>query len=75
MRPGPLFARVKGVWGETVLLTNGDGVGGVFSYQWLAGGADISGAADPTYLPVEADEGGAIRVRATFSDDRGHGRR
>ena len=42
-----------------------------FTYQWLAGGADISGAADSTYVPVVDDAGRAIGVRVSFTDDRG----
>ena len=43
----------------------------VFSYQWQAGGADISGATDSTYVPVVDDAGRAIGVRVSFTDDRG----
>ena len=42
-----------------------------FAYQWLAGGADISGATDSTYVPVVDDAGRAIGVRVSFTDDRG----
>ena len=42
-----------------------------FTYQWLAGGADISGAADSTYVPVVDDAGRAIGVRVSFTDDAG----
>ena len=44
----------------------------VFSYQWLADGADISGATDSTYLPVVDDAGRAIGVRVSFTDDDGN---
>ena len=44
----------------------------VFSYQWLAGGADISGATGSTYLPVVDDAGRAIGVRVSFTDDDGN---
>ena len=40
-----------------------------FSYQWLADDTDISGATGSAYTLVEADEGKAIRVRASFTDD------
>ena len=43
----------------------------VFAYQWLAGGADISGATDSTYVPVVDDAGRAIGVRVSFTDDAG----
>ena len=43
-----------------------------FDYQWLAGDAAIAGAASSTYTLVAADEGRAIRVRVSFTDDGGH---
>ena len=42
-----------------------------FAYQWLADGADITGATGVTYIPVAADEGKAMNVRVTFTDDAG----
>ena len=44
----------------------------VFSYQWLRGDAEIAGATGSSYTLVEADEGQTIRVRVSFTDDRGH---
>ena len=43
-----------------------------FSYQWLAGGAEIAGATSSTYALAEADEGRTVRVRVSFTDDAGH---
>ena len=43
-----------------------------FSYQWLAGGTDISGATGSTYTLKDADEGKTIQVRVTFTDDAGN---
>ena len=43
-----------------------------FTYQWLADDAEITGAAGSTYTLADADEGKAIKVRVTFTDDRGH---
>ena len=40
-----------------------------FSYQWLADGADISGATDATYTLAGDDEGKAISVAVSFTDD------
>ena len=42
-----------------------------FAYQWLADSADISGATDATYTLADTDEGNTIRVRVSFTDDRG----
>ena len=59
---------------ETSGIADEDGLDNVaFSYQWQADGADISGATDSTYTLVDADEGKAISVTVSFTDDRGHG--
>ena len=42
----------------------------VYSYQWLADGADISGATGDTYTLVADDQGKVIRVKVSFIDDR-----
>ena len=53
-------------------IADADGLeNAVFSYKWLADGADISGATDSTYTPVVDDAGRAIGVRVSFTDDRG----
>ena len=64
--------------GET-LTVDTSGVGdedgrenATFSYQWLADGTAISGATAITYTPVEADEGKAITVQVSFTDDAGN---
>ncbi len=43
-----------------------------FSYRWLAGGSDISGATSNTYTPVDGDVGKAVKVTVAFTDDAGH---
>ena len=43
-----------------------------FTYQWLADDADISGATGSSYTLVAADEGKAIKVRVSFTDDAGN---
>ena len=43
-----------------------------FTYQWLADDSDISGATNATYILVDADEGKAIAVEVTFTDDAGY---
>ena len=44
-----------------------------YSYQWLADDADISGATGASYTPTAADEGKAVKVRVSFTDDAGNG--
>ena len=43
-----------------------------FSYQWLADDADISGATGSTYTLQDADEGKAVTVKVSFTDDAGN---
>ena len=40
-----------------------------FSYQWLADDSDISGATNATYTLADADEGKAVKVEVSFTDD------
>ena len=42
------------------------------AYQWLADGADIQDATDSSYTLAEADEGKAISVKVSFTDDAGN---
>ena len=44
----------------------------VYSYQWLADDFEISGATSSTYRLVASDEGSAISVVVTFTDDAGN---
>ena len=54
-------------------MADSDGLTNVtFAYQWIADDADIAGATASTYTPVAADEGKAIKVRVSFTDDAGH---
>ena len=47
-----------------------------FTYRWISNDgstvSDIFGATDTTYTLVEADEGKTIKVRVSFTDDRGN---
>ena len=43
-----------------------------YEYQWLADDSDISGATNATYTLVAEDEGKAIKVEVSFTDDVGH---
>ncbi len=64
--------------GETLTLatsgiSDADGLANAsFSYQWLADGANISGATGSSYTPVAADVGKAIKVTVSFTDDAGN---
>ena len=58
---------------DTSDITDDDGLdNAAFAYQWLRGDTDIAGATGDTYTLVEADEGQTIKVRVSFTDDRGH---
>ena len=70
--------------GETLTATTSqiedeDGLtDAAFTYQWIrhdlttAADTDIEGATGQTYTVVDADEGQAIKVRVTFTDDAGN---
>ncbi len=58
-------------------ISDSDGLtNATFTYQWLssdgASDSDISGASSSTYTLVESDESKTIKVRVSFTDDRGH---
>ena len=64
--------------GETLTATT-DGIededgltGTVFAYQWVRSDTDIEGAASSNYTMTGDDEGKAIQVRVTFTDDAGN---
>ena len=58
---------------DTSGISDADGLSNVqYQYRWLADAADISGATNATYTLVAADEGKAIRVRVSFTDDEGN---
>ena len=41
----------------------------IFNYQWLADEADIQGATRSTHILTDNDEGKAIKVKVSFTDD------
>ena len=58
---------------DTSGIADADGLADAeFSYQWLADDADIAGATGSTYTLEDADEGKAVRVRVSFTDDAGN---
>ena len=59
---------------STTDISDADGMTrATFSYQWLAGDANISGATDSSYTLADADAGKAIKVRVSFTDDGENG--
>ena len=57
---------------DTSGIADDDGLDNVsYSFQWLADDADIAGATATTYILADADEGKAIKVRVSFTDDAG----
>ena len=58
---------------DTSSITDEDGLTNVsYSYQWTAGGSDIAGAAGSTYTLTDSEQGQAVQVRVTFTDDAGN---
>ena len=58
---------------NTTDIADSDGLNNAtFTYQWLADDTDITDATGSTHALAAADEGKTIKVRITFTDDRGH---
>ena len=58
---------------NTTGVADADGLSNVqYEYQWLADDTEIAGATGLTYTLVPADEGKAITVQVSFTDDAGN---
>ena len=56
---------------DTSGIADEDGLDNVsYSYQWIAGGSDIDGATGSTYTLTYGEQGEAIQVKVSFTDDR-----
>ena len=56
---------------DTSPIDDEDGLTKVsYRYQWIAGGSDIDGATGFSYELTSSEQGQAIQVRVTFTDDR-----
>ena len=63
----------KTLTADTGAISDRDGLANVaYTYQWLAVDAEIDGATQGMYTLVDADDGAVIKVRVSFTDDRGH---
>ena len=55
---------------DTSDIADDDGLSNVqYEYQWLADDSEIAGATSLTYTLADADEGKAIKVQVSFTDD------
>ena len=67
------------VVGETLTATttgiiDADGMtGAVFAFKWLADDAEMANATSSSYTLTDSEQGKAIKVRVTFTDDAGNG--
>ena len=58
---------------DTTGIADDDGLNNAaFDYQWLADDTEINGATASTYTIVADDEGLAIKVKVSFTDDAGN---
>ena len=58
---------------DTANIDDEDGLtNATFEYQWIAGGADISGATGASHTLTAAEERQTIQVRVDFTDDAGN---
>ena len=55
----------------TATVTDTDGATGAISYQWTAGGINISGATSATYVLTQSEVGKAMTVQVSYTDDQG----
>ena len=58
---------------DTSGIADDDGLENVsFNHQWVADDTAIQNATNSTYTLADADEGKAIKVQVTFTDDGGN---
>ena len=58
---------------DTTGIEDADGLTNVaYSYQWVADDTEIAGATGGSYTLVADDEGKAIKVTVSFTDDKNH---
>ena len=58
---------------DTTSIADADGLTNVsFNYQWLADSTVIQGAIGSSYTMADGDEGKAIKVQVSFTDDGGN---
>ena len=58
---------------DTSGIADEDGLtNAAFNYQWQADDVDIAGATGSTYTLADADEGKAVSMKVSFTDDAGH---
>ena len=58
---------------ETSGIADADGLNNAsFAYQWMADDSEIAGATGSTYTLTDDDEGKAVKVEVTFTDDAGN---
>ncbi len=58
---------------DTSGIADADGLSGAaYSYQWLADDVAIQGATGSSHTSADSDEGKAIRVKVSFTDDAGN---
>ena len=58
---------------DTSAIADEDGLTNVvYSYQWMADGANIQGATGSSYTLTEVDKGKTIKVTVTFTDAEGN---
>ena len=58
---------------ETSGISDADGLDDVsYSYQWIAGGAGIDGVTGSSHTLTTSEQGQAVQVRVSFTDDAGN---
>ena len=58
---------------DTSAIADADGTANAtFTYQWIAGTADITGATGSSHTLTSGDQGRSIKVKVRFTDDAGN---
>ena len=57
----------------TTGIIDADGMtGAVFAFKWLADDAEMANSSSSSYILTDSEQGKAIKVRVTFTDDAGN---
>ena len=57
----------------TTGIIDADGMtGAVFAFKWLADDAERANSSSSSYILTDSEQGKAIKVRVTFTDDAGN---
>ena len=70
--PGMVTVSGDAITGSTLVaaVTDFNGISGPIAYQWAAGGTEIAGADEMSYVLTIGEVGETVTVTATYTDDK-----